>query len=154
MIHRAHAVLPMAAGLALLVAGIGAPARPSSAQPLSGSGYTPKVPVSAFARPLGWFDPSRLRVSTSVSVGSGFGRGTEALQVTRLSYQFGSPVSMAVSLGNSWGLGSARSGRSFFLEGMDFAYRPHSSVVFEFHYRDVRSPLQYSPFASPRTWSP
>src|SRR5260370_328424 len=68
------------------------------ADPLAGGspvgipGFTPRVPVSALARPLSWLDTSRMRVSTSVSVGSGFGGTTEALQVTRLSYQVGTPL--------------------------------------------------------------
>ena len=119
-------------------------------------GYTPKVPVSAFARPLGWFDRSRFHVSASVSMGSGFGRGAEALQVTSLSYQFGAPLWMAVNVGNSWGSSSAQSGRSFFLEGLDLAYKPNSNVLLQVHYRDVRSPLQLSRFADTPwgSWAP
>src|SRR5881409_981792 len=84
--------------------------------------FTPRVPVSAFARPSAWIDPSRLHVSTSVSVGSGFGGGVGALQVTSLSYQFAAPMWMNVSVGNAWGPEQTRSGGSFFLEGLDFAY--------------------------------
>jgi hypothetical protein len=112
------------------------------------------VPVSAFARPLAWFDRSRLNFSSTISVGSGFGRGTEGLQVTRLSYQFGTPLSMSVSVGNSFGLGAAQSGRSFFLEGLDLAYRPRPNLFIQVQYRDLRSPLQYSPYQSFGGWGP
>jgi hypothetical protein len=123
--------------------------------PLSIPGYAPRVPVSALARPFSWFEPSRLHVSTSVSVGSGFGRRAEALQVTSLSYRFGAPLWMSVSMGSTWGPGEASSGRSFFLEGLDVAYRLHPSVLFQIHYRDLRSPLQLSPFAeSASPWGP
>src|SRR5438552_12453219 len=89
-----------------------------------GGGWTPRVPVSAFARPLIGLDPSRLHFSTSFSVGSGFGGKAEGLQVTRLGYQFGAPLAMSVSLGNASGSGSARGGNSFSLEGVDLASRP------------------------------
>jgi hypothetical protein len=108
---------------------------------LLGSGFSPRVPVSALARPAAWFDPSRLQVSTSVSVGSGFGGGTNALQITSFSYRFGTPLYMNVNVGNAWGPGSAR-GRSFFLQGLDVGYRPWPGLMFQVHYRDVRSPLQ------------
>jgi hypothetical protein len=122
---------------------------------LAGPGYTPRVPISALGRPLGWFDRSRLQINSSISVGSGFGRSADALQVTRLSYQFGAPLWMAVSVGNSFGSGASRSGQSsFFLEGMDLAYRPHPSVLFQVHYQDLRSPLQLSPFADRGPWGP
>src|SRR5262245_26344117 len=67
------------------------------------AGFAPRVPISAFARTASWFDPSRLHLTSTFSVGSGFGGGTNALSVTRLSYQFGAPVSMSVSLGNTFG---------------------------------------------------
>jgi hypothetical protein len=117
------------------------------------SGYVPRVPVSALARPATWLDPSRLRVSASVSVGSGFGRGVEALQVTTLSYRFDAPVWMSVSLGN--GLGSrAANGGSFFLEGLDAGYQPLPGLLFQVHYRNVRSPLQFPTGADAGYWRP
>jgi hypothetical protein len=100
------------------------------------------VPVSALARPMAWFDPSRLHVSTSVSMGSGFGSGVNALQVTSLSYRFGAPLWMNVSVGNAWGPDRARSNSSFFLEGLDLGFRPMSALQVQLHYRDFRSPLQ------------
>jgi hypothetical protein len=109
-------------------------------------GYAPQVPVSAFARPASWLDASRLHVSTTFSMGSGFGGGTSALQVTSFAYQFGSPLAVSVSLGNTFGAGSP--GNAMFLEGFSVAYRPHPSFQINVDYRDIRSPLQYqnSPF--------
>ena len=105
-------------------------------------GFSPKVPISALARPAAWFDPSRVHLSTSVSFGSGFGGGAEGLQVTSLSYQFKAPVWMSVNVGNAWGP-SARGNSSLFLEGLDFGARPFGNLQVEVHYRDMRSPLQY-----------
>ena len=108
------------------------------------SGFIPAAPISAFARPALWFDPSRLTISTEVSVGSGLsGRGADGLQVTRLSYQFGSPLAMRVSVGNAFGPRAAGNGSPFFLEGIDLAYRPFHSMQIQVHYQDFRSPLQY-----------
>jgi hypothetical protein len=123
---------------------IGAPGFGSST---SMFGYAPKVPVSAFANPAAWFDPSRLHLSTSITVGSGGGVGSQALQTTSLSYQFKAPVWLNVSVGNAWGA-SSRLGNSssVFLQGVDFGMRPFSSMEIQVHYRDVRSPLQYSPY--------
>lgn len=131
--------------LALLVAalGVAAPARAGLLSDPGSAGFAPRVPLSAFARPASWFDPSRLQLSSTVSVGSGFG-GTDALQVTRLSYQFGAPLSMSVSVGNTFGLNGARGGSSFFLEGLDVAWRPSANTLFRVEMRDIRSPLQYS----------
>ena len=120
--------------------------------PLGASGYAPRVPVSALARPAAWFDPSRLHIATSVSVGSGFGSGVNALQLTRLSYQFQAPLWMNVSLGNAWG--ASRGRNSFFLEGIDVAYRPIPSLLFQVQYRELRSPLQVSPGPGYGFWSP
>ena len=110
------------------------------------AGFTPQVPLSAFTRPATWFDPSRLRLQSTVSVasGTGFGgSGTSALQVTRLSYQFGRPLSMSVSLGNTFGFDKARNGGSpFFLEGFDLTWRPSANAIFRVEMHDVRSPLQ------------
>src|SRR5262245_42299422 len=118
----------------------GAPANVSSfgSSPTS---YSPQVPVSQFARPAGWLDMSRLHVTTSFSMGSGFGGGTSALQVTSFAYQFGSPLAVQVSLGNTFGAGSP--GSSMFLEGFSVAYKPHPSFQINVDYRDIRSPLQF-----------
>ena len=105
--------------------------------------YTPRVPVSALARPMVGFDPSRLHFSTTVSVGTGFGGRSEGLQISRLSYNFGAPLSMSVSLGNAFGSSTARGGNAFFLEGLEVAWRPTASTVFQVRYQDLRSPLQY-----------
>ncbi len=111
-------------------------------------GYSPRVPVSALARPMVGFDPSRLHFSTTVSVGTGFGGRSEGLQVSRLSYDFGAPLSMSVSLGNAFGSGTSRGGNPFFLEGLDVAWRPTASTVFQVRYQDLRSPLQYGGFGN------
>src|SRR6185503_17651491 len=119
----------------MLLLGTTLAASPGAAGGLGGSlgsgqpGYTPKVPVSALAIPTSWFDRSRLQISTSVSVGSGFGGGTNALQVTRLSYQFAAPLWMNVSVGNAWGSSNPNGRSSFFLEGLDLAYRPLPSLL-------------------------
>ena len=111
-----------------------------------GSAFAPRVPVSAFARPAAWLDPARLRVSTTVSVGTGWGGRTDALQVTSLSYQFAAPLAVRLSVGNAFGASAAERGRGMFLEGFQLAYRPHPSLQFNIDYRDLRSPLQYSPY--------
>jgi hypothetical protein len=112
------------------------------------AGYAPRVPVSPLA--LSWFDASRLNVSSTLSVGSGSGFGTNALQVTRLSYSFDAPVWLSVSLGNSFGPAAGRGSGKFFLEGFEAAYRPTPNMFFQVQYRDFRSPLQMSPLgASP-----
>jgi hypothetical protein len=109
------------------------------------SGFTPLVPISGFARAASWFDPSRLHLSSTVSVGSAYGGATSALQVTSLSYQFGRPLSLSVSVGNSFGP-SARGGTNpFFLEGFDLTWRPTGNSVFRVEMHDVRSPLQLDP---------
>jgi hypothetical protein len=153
--NRMQRVVLGTMSLALLSWGATASADPAfGGSPLSNPEFTPRVPISQLARPLTWIDPSRFHVSTSVSVGSGFGGGTNALQVTRLSYQFASPLSMSVSVGNAWGPASVSSGRSFFLEGMDVAYRPFQSMQIQVHYRDLRSPLQLSPYSGYGGWGP
>ncbi len=107
-------------------------------------GYTPRVPISAFGIPANWLDPSRLHVTTTMSVGSGFGvGGTNALNVTTLSYSFKAPVWMSVSVGNSFGSNATRYGQSsFFLEGFNLAYRPSANFQFQIQYQNLRSPLQ------------
>src|SRR5262252_5441606 len=62
------------------------------------AGFSPRVPISGLARAASWFDPSRLHLSSTVSVGN-YGGATSALQVTSLNYQFGRPLSMSVSIG-------------------------------------------------------
>ena len=95
------------------------------------AGFTPQVPLSAFARPANWFDPSRLHLQSTMSVGTGFGgSGTSALNVTTLSYQFRAPLAVSVSLGNTFGMDQARSGTSFFLEGFDVTWRPSANAIF------------------------
>jgi hypothetical protein len=117
--------------------------------------YTPRVPVSAFGLARG-FDPSRLHISSMVSVGtSPWGaRGTSALQVTTLSYEFKAPVAMSVSLGNAWGANTPRSGQAPYLQGFSLAYQPNPSMQFQIQYQDLRSPLQYQSrgFGYPGRW--
>lgn len=108
--------------------------------------FAPIVPVSAFARPASWLDPSRLRISTTVSVGTGWGGGTDGLQVTSLSYQLSSPLAVRLSVANAFGAGALERGRGMFLEGFQLAYRPLPSLQFNIDYRDIRSPLQYSSY--------
>jgi hypothetical protein len=134
---------------AVLLAGVSACATASTFGAPS-SGYSPRVPISALARPMAAFDPSRLQISSLVSVGTGWGGNAQALQVTSLTYKFDAPVLMRVSLGNAWG--PQMQGRSsFFLEGLDLAFRPSANTIFQIRYQDVRSPLQYgsSPYFAP-----
>lgn len=124
--------------------------RPSLSSNPALSGYSPAVPVSAFARAASWFDPSRLRFSTSMSMGTGFAGQSQALQTMTVRYQFAAPVTMAVSVGNTWGTGFDNKSQ-FFLEGVQLTYQPTKNTVFHIDYRDYRSPLQYSQwgFGSP-----
>jgi hypothetical protein len=151
MRHSALRALPLAV-FALALAACGA--RASSLDPGPSLGYVPRVPISALARPVSAIDPSRFHVSTMVSVGSGWGSGpgTQALQVTSLSYQFKAPIEMRVSIGNAWG-SQAQGGSGFFLEGADLSFRPSANSFFQISYQNVRSPLQYnnsySPFYAP-----
>lgn len=109
------------------------------------AGYSPRVPLSAFSAPMAWFDPSRLHLTSTISMGSGFGGGpTNALSVTSLAYQFRAPLSMSVSLGNTFGSGGiGGAGSSFFLEGFDVAWHPTKNSLFRVEMQNVRSPLQY-----------
>jgi len=109
------------------------------------SGFQPLVPVSAFARAASWFDPSRLHLSSTVSVGSWGAGTTSALQVTSLAYQFRAPLSMSVSIGNSFGPNAMSGTNPFFLEGFNLDWHPnaHASLRVEMH--NVRSPLQLDP---------
>ena len=109
-----------------------------------GAAFSPRVPVSAFARPAAWLDVTRLRVSTTLSVGTGWGGRADALQVTSLSYQMPGPLAFRVSVGNAFGASAAQRGRSMFLEGFQLAYRPFPSMQFNIDYRNIRSPLQYT----------
>ncbi|OGF16520.1 MAG: hypothetical protein A2W00_13195 [Candidatus Eisenbacteria bacterium RBG_16_71_46] len=104
--------------------------------------YSPRVPVTGLGL-ASWFDPSRLHLSTSVSVGTGFGGGAQGLQVTSLNYQFRAPMTMSVSLGNALGGPAGARGSSIFLEGLRMAYQPSPSMLFQIRYQDLRSPLQY-----------
>ena len=110
--------------------------------PFGPSTFTPRVPISSFAQPKFGIDMSRLNMSTSFSVGTGWGGTSSALNVTRFSYQFRAPMWMSVSLGNVMG-GPSANGSAFFLEGLDFAWRPNPNMVFQVSYQDIRSPLQY-----------
>jgi hypothetical protein len=109
----------------------------------STGGYSPQVPISGFARPASWFDPSRLHVTAEMNYGSGgWNGGGSGLQVTRFDYRFGNPLSMRVSVGNAFGAGVQKNGQ-FFLEGLDLRYQPWRSLTIQVNYRDMRSPLQY-----------
>jgi hypothetical protein len=136
--------------LALALSAAGASANTFGSAPAAG--YVPRVPISALARPMAAFDPSRLHFSQSVSMGTAFGGGTTGLSVTSLMYQFQAPITMRVSLGNAWGKDIAQ-GSSFFLEGVDLTFRPSANTFFQFSYQDRRSPLQYpsgySPYYAP-----
>lgn len=130
---------------------------PAAAGSIGGSPlFSPRVPVSAFGLARDWFDPSRLHLSSTVSVGSSSwgSRGTSALQVTTLSYSFKAPVAMSVSLGNAWGASTARSKQSFYLQGFSLAFQPSPTTQFQIQYQDLRSPLQYerSGFGVPGLW--
>lgn len=118
--------------------------------------FSPRVPVSAFGLARDWIDPSRLHVSSMVSVGSSSwgSRGTNALQVTTLSYTFKAPVAMSVSMGNAWGSSAPRNGQSFYLQGFSLAYQPSPTMQFQIQYQDLRSPLQrqQSGFGVPGRW--
>ncbi len=109
------------------------------------SSFQPRVPVSLLGSlgSLGsMFDPSRFHMSSTITVGSGYGFGTSALQVTSFSYQFRAPLAMSVRVGNAFGSGAA-SGSSMFLEGLDLSYRPSANSIFRVQFQNVRSPLQY-----------
>jgi hypothetical protein len=111
---------------------------------LSDPGSSTRIPVSAFARPAAWLDPSRMQITSEFSFGTGFGGGpSQGLQVTSLQYRFGEPLAVRVSMGNAFGAPGAR-GSSPFLEGLDLSYRPFESFLIQVRYQDIRSPLQYS----------
>lgn len=133
---RCFALLALAALLAPAAAG----AAPFPGFPAPAA--EPRVPVSLLARPFSWFDPSRLQMGSTVSVGTGFGGTTQGLQVTSFTYRFRSPLLMRVNVGNAFGAG--RGDGKFFLEGLDLQWRPSGSTFLQVQFRDVRSPLQYS----------
>ena len=117
-----------------------------------GGASSPRVPVSAFARPAAWLDPSRFQITSEFSFGTGFGGGpSSGLQVTRFQYHIGDPLAVRVSVGNTFGGPGAR-GSSPFLEGLDLSYRPFQSMLIQVRYQDVRSPLQYSRGDFPSSW--
>ena len=105
--------------------------------------YNPRVPLSAFARPASWFDPSRLKLASTMSFGTGLGGGADGLSVTSLSYHFRAPVTMSVNIGTAFGANAARSQNPFFLEGLNVTWQPSRNTLFRVEMRDVRSPLQY-----------
>jgi hypothetical protein len=121
-----------------------------------GSASSPRVPVSAFARPDPWFAPSRMQITSELSFGTSFGGGpTQGLQVTRLQYQIGNPLAVRVSIGNTFGMPgnmNNKSASSPFLEGLDLSYRPFNSMLIQVRYQDIRSPLQYGRSDFPSSW--
>jgi hypothetical protein len=129
---------------------------PAAAAVGGSSFFSPRVPVSAFGLARDWFDPSRLHVSSMVSVGSSSwgSRGTSALQVTTLSYNFRAPVAMSVSLGNAWGSDTPRGKQSMYLQGFSLAFQPSRAMQFQIQYEDLRSPLQRQQygFGAPERW--
>ena len=131
-------------------AGLVVAASPAPAASLNDNtfGYRPSVPVSAFARPMGLLNPSRLSISTSMSYGT-WGHGQSGgLSVTSLRYQFGAPLSVQVNLGTAMGPGTS-SNNAFFLEGLDLNWRPSAGTWFSIHYQDLRSPLQRQHYWGP-----
>jgi hypothetical protein len=129
--------------LVLIVASASAVCADSWTGSSSGPSFQPSVPISALARPASWLDPSRFHISSTLSVGSGFG-GTQGLQVTTLGYQFKAPVWFNVSVGNSFGTGAMGSPAPF-LEGIDLGFKPMANMLVRVEYHDFRSPLQYGP---------
>ncbi len=119
-----------------------ATARANSGFDRLGTGFQPRVPVSMLGSMGRWFDPSRFHMSSTLTVGSGWGSGANALQVTQFAYQFRAPLSMSVSVGNAFGTGTSSSSKMF-LEGLDATYQPNANMVFRVQFQNVRSPLQY-----------
>jgi hypothetical protein len=112
--------------------------------------FQPRVPVSLLGSLGGLtsrFDPSRFHMSTTLSMGTGYGMGASGLSVTSFSYQFRAPVAMSVRVGSAIGSGTT-SGSSMFLEGLDVSYRPSANSVLRVQFQNVRSPLQYG-YGSP-----
>ncbi|MFN8586444.1 MAG: hypothetical protein U0704_01490 [Candidatus Eisenbacteria bacterium] len=136
MMRRAFLVVAVLAALAV-------PAFAGDFTTPVATGYAPRVPVSAFARPLAWFDSSRLHMTHSIAVGSGFAGGTAALQTTEFSYAFKAPLTMKVSVGNTLGTGAQSNGANFFLQGLDMAWQPNAHSTLRVQFQNMRSPLQY-----------
>lgn len=131
-----------AALVVALIACVAAPAGAGTLSDPAAAGFSPRVPISALARPAAWFDPARLHMTSTIAVGSGWGT-TSALQSTSFHYQFRAPLAMSVTLGNQLGTGSVGRGTSFFLQGLDLSWRPTGNSILRFQFQDVRSPLQY-----------
>jgi hypothetical protein len=130
--------------VAVLVACSVGTARSSSLSDPLAAGFSPRVPVSSLARPAAWFDPSRLHMSSTIAVGSGWGGTSSALHSMNFMYQFRAPVTMNVTVGNQLGTGGASGGvASFFLQGLDLSWKPSGNTLVRFQYQDMRSPLQY-----------
>ncbi len=152
---RRLAAMPAALVLACLAASAAAAngfTEPAPAWSGAHSRFSPRVPLSAFTAPASWFDPSRLHLTSTVSIGSGFDGRSSGLSVTRLSYAFRAPVTMGVSLGNTFGRDRTQGGSPFFLEGLDLSWRPNANSLFRVEFHDVRSPLQYGRWGHP--WGP
>lgn len=137
MVRQAVLVLALVAGsIATSWAG-------SVSDPLA-AGFEPRVPISSLARPAAWFDPSRLHMSSTIAVGSGWGGTSSALHSMSFMYQFRAPVTMNVTVGNQLGTGGAGTGgASFFLQGLDLSWKPTGNSMIRFQFQDMRSPLQY-----------
>lgn len=142
----------LSAGLVALVLSSALFHGSASAAGFGAPSYTPRVPVSSLG--LSWFDPSRLHMSTSFSMSSGFGGQTDGLQTTSLSYQFGKPLWVNVSVGNSFGPSAGHDAGKFFLQGLDAAYSPLPNMVFQVHYVDYRSAAQRSLYGAPYQTTP
>ena len=141
MVRRAVLVLVL---VLALVACSAPQARASSFSDPVAAGFEPRVPVSALARPAAWFDPSRLHMSSTIAVGSGWGGTSSALHSMSFMYQFQAPVAMNVTIGNQLGTGAGRDANaSFFLQGVDLSWKPSGNSLIRFQYQDMRSPLQY-----------
>ena len=136
------AVLALSSGFAH--AGVTDPASANATgTALEASAYKPQVPVSLLGSPLSGFDYSKVHFSTSVSFGTGFGGGSQGLQVSRLSYAF-KRGTLGVSVGSTLGGARMRNGSNpFFLEGLDFSYSPSPNMLFRVQYQNLVSPLQY-----------
>jgi len=149
-----HRLLKVGVVAALITAASAPPSLAQGATGFEAGGFTSAMPQSSMAASLGGFDRSRLSLSTSVSVGSGFGGHTQSLQLMSLRYQFAAPLAMSVSVGNM--LGGAQ-GSSPFLESLSLRYQPSRSTFLQFEFHDVRSPLQLTrsaqdPFARDAWW--
>ncbi len=120
------------------------------------AGFQPRVPISLLAKPMQWFDASRLQFSNTTTVGGG-SWGSGALNVAALTYQFQAPITMQLRMGTEFGAqGASGNGASMFLEGVDMTWRPNANSMLRVQWRDVRSPLQYGSgvhgFGQPDPW--